>query len=457
MILASLGAFLTHPLTLVVIKALVVVGVVLQISPLLLWLERKGSAYMQDRNGPNRADIFGIRAAGLVHAVVDVIKLLTKEDVVPEHVYKPFWRAAPVIAVTIAFSTMIVVPWGDTLQVSDELAVPLQGAVINGGVLYILALTSLGVYGVMLAGWASNNKYSLLGGLRSSAQMVSYELAMGLSLVVMIIAFGTLDLGEIARAQAGSVFNWGVFKGAGIGFLAFLVFWIAVFAETNRMPFDLPEAEAELVAGYHTEYSSLRFVSFYVAEFGNMITASAVTATLFFGGYNFPSPPGWMGLPTIDGDWFRGNLGLVLLLVGVGGMVVFAIASQVAWGRRTGRFYQALKPGDARLREPKFWRVVWALLALAHLGLAGLGGAVAVGAVALPALLVEFGVAIIGLNILVAKIMIGCWIMVWVRWTVPRFRYDQLMDIGWKVLLPASMVLVFAMGLFEVIFYQITA
>ncbi len=443
-----IGAFLTHPLTLVVIKALIVVGVMLQISPLLLWLERKGSAYMQDRNGPNRADIFGIRAAGLVHAVVDVIKLLTKEDVVPDHVYRPFWRAAPIIAVTIAFSTMIVVPWGDTLQVSDSLAVPLQGAVINGGVLYVLALTSLGVYGVMLAGWASNNKYSLLGGLRSSAQMVSYELAMGLSLVVMIIAFGTLDLGEIARAQAGSIINWGIFKGFGIAGMAFLVFWIAVFAETNRMPFDLPEAEAELVAGYHTEYSSLRFVSFYVAEFGNMITASAVTATLFFGGYNFPG---------LDGDWFRGNLGLVLLVVGGGGAVFFAAASQVAWNRRKGRFYQALKPGDARLREPKFWRVIWALASLAHLGLATVGGAAAFGGLVFPALLVEILVAIIGLNVLIAKIMIGCWIMVWVRWTVPRFRYDQLMDMGWKVLLPISMALVFAMGLVEVILYDLFA
>jgi NADH-quinone oxidoreductase subunit H len=448
MFLESLGAFLTHPLTLVVIKALIVVGVMLQISPLLLWLERKGSAYMQDRNGPNRADIFGIRAAGLIHAIVDVIKLLTKEDVVPEHVYKPFWRAAPVVAVTIAFSTMIVVPWGDTLQVNDQLAVPLQGAVINGGVLYILALTSLGVYGVMLAGWASNNKFSLLGGLRSASQMVSYELAMGLSLVVMLIAYGTLDLGEIARQQSGAIWNWGVFKGAGIGFVAFLVFWVALFAETNRMPFDLPEAEAELVAGYHIEYSSLRFVSFYVAEFGNMITASAVTATLFFGGYNFPF---------LDGDWFRGNLGLVVLLVGLGGAGVFAAASQIAWGRRTGRFYQALKTGDARLREPKFWRVVWAALAAAHLGLAALGAAMTFGGLALPVLLVEVVVAVIGLNILVGKIMIGCWIMVWVRWTVPRFRYDQLMDIGWKVLLPISMVLVFAMGLFEVILYQITA
>ncbi len=448
MFLLALGAFLTHPLTLVVIKALIVVGVILQISPLLLWLERKGSAYMQDRNGPNRADIFGIRAAGLVHAMVDVVKLLTKEDVIPEHVYKPFWMAAPIIAVTIAFSTMIVVPWGDTFRVSTELAVPLQGAQINGGVLFILALTSLGVYGVMLAGWASNNKYSLLGGLRSSAQMVSYELAMGLSLVVMLLWFGTLDLGEMARMQAGSVFNWGVFQGFGIAAVAFIVFFIAIFAETNRMPFDLPEAEAELVAGYHTEYSSLRFVSFYVAEFGNMITASAVIATVFFGGYNFPF------LPT---DWFRGNLGLVLLLVGGGGAVVFGIASQIAWNRRNGRFYQALEQGDPRLREPKFWRAVWILLALAHVGLAGLGGAVVVGAIALPALVVELLVAVIGLNVLVGKIMIGCWIMVWVRWTVPRFRYDQLMDIGWKVLLPVSMVLVFAMGLVRVIAHSFLA
>ena len=448
MLLESIGAFLTHPLTLVVIKALIVVLVALNISPILLWVERKASAYMQDRPGPNRAGIAGIRAAGLLHGIADVIKLLTKEDVAPEGAYKPFWIAAPIIAITIAFSTMIVVPWGDTLVISDTLAVPLQGALINGGVLYILALTSLGVYGLMLAGWSSNNKFSLLGGLRSSAQMVSYELAMGLSLVVMIIAFGTVDLGEIARQQAGSLFNWGIFKGFGVAAVAFIVFYVAVFAETNRMPFDLPEAEAELVAGYFVEYSSLRFVGFYVAEFGNMVTASAVTATLFFGGYNFP----WL-TPT----WFKGNLDLVLVITGFVGGVALLAASQIAWGRRSHRFYQALKPGDPRLREPGFWRAVWGLLALLQFGLVALGLGSMLGAIVFPALIVELLVAVIGLSVLVGKILIGCWMMVWVRWTVPRFRYDQLMDLGWKVLLPASMVLVFAMGLVEVILYDLFA
>ena len=296
----------TIDLVVILLKCVFAVALVMQLEPLLIWGERKIAAYIQDRAGPNRADIAGVRAGGLVHSLSDVVKLITKEDIRPDHVEKGFWIAAPILAMTVALMTFVVIPWGDQLVLPFlDQPVGLQVASINGGVLYILAVTSLGVYGIMLAGWSSNNKYSLLGGLRSSAQMVSYELAMGLSLVVMFMCFGTVQLDEIARLQSGSIFHWGVFQAFPLGLIAFVVFWVAVFAETNRTPFDLPEAEAELVGGYHTEYSSLRFALFFMAEYANMIVGSAVTATIFFGGYNFPFLDGGQLREYTDWCWSR--------------------------------------------------------------------------------------------------------------------------------------------------------
>src|SRR6185436_19756818 len=285
-------------LVLIVVKFLFTMVFILQILPLLIWAERKGAAYIQDRPGPNRASLWvphprdvpkligawrngtlhtfewtpvvEIRAAGFLHTIVDVFKLITKEDVVPDHVEKALWAAAPV-----------------------------------------LAMTSLAVYAIMIAGWASNNKFSLLGGLRSSAQMVSYELAMGLSVACMFLFYGTTRLDRIVEMQNGSAhlagFDLHVLPAWGVvsipGFIAFVLFWVAAMAECNRTPFDLPEGEAELVAGYHTEYSSLRFALFFMAEYANMIVASAVTATLFFGGY---------ALPFVTGEMLRAHTPLVL-------------------------------------------------------------------------------------------------------------------------------------------------
>ncbi len=429
----------------ILIKCAFAVVFIMQIVPLLIWAERKGAAFIQDRPGPNRAEILGIRAGGLVHTLSDVVKLIFKEDVVPDHVVKPLWRLAPIIAMTVALSTFVVVPWGDHITLPWG-TVNLQVADINGGMLYILALTSLGVYGIMLAGWSSNNKYSLLGGLRSSAQMVSYELAMGLSLVVVFMVFGTIALGTtsvesgelihggIVAQQAGPIWNWGVFRGWGTGFLAFVIFWVAVFAETNRLPFDLPEAEAELVSGYHTEYSSLRFALFFMAEYGNMIVGSAVTATLFFGGYN---------VPFLSGTMLREHVDLVLIALGGGGGVAFLFFAGVAFNRRKTRFYAALPAGDRRLKEPYVFTALWLLAAVAHFGVLGLGITGVVGQTELGP---EIVVTLIQLNCLVFKVLIGCWIMIWVRWTLPRFRYDQLMNLGWKRMLPLSMGNVLAAG-----------
>ena len=434
----------THPLA-ILAKCVFAVVFIMNIVPLLIWAERKGAAFIQDRPGPNRAEILGIRAAGLVHTIADVVKLIFKEDVVPDHVVKPLWRLAPVISMTIALSTFLVIPWGDHLALPWGV-VNLQVADINAGMLYILALTSLGVYGIMLAGWSSNNKYSLLGGLRSSAQMVSYELAMGLSLVVIFMVFGTVALGSasmeagdmvhggIVTQQACPIWNWGVFRGWGTGLLAFVIFWVAIFAETNRLPFDLPEAEAELVSGYHTEYSSLRFALFFMAEYGNMIVGSAVAASLFFGGYN---------VPFVTGEMLREHVDTVLMVLGGGGGVAFLFFAWLAFNRRNTRFYAALPAGDRRLKEPYVFMVIWIASALAHFGVLALGASGLVGQTALGP---EIVATLVQLNCLVAKVLIGCWIMIWVRWTLPRFRYDQLMNLGWKRMLPISMGNVVAAG-----------
>lgn len=409
---------------------------VMQIVPILIWGERKLSAFIQDRPGPNRAHVMGIRAMGLVHTLNDVVKLIMKEDVVPDHVEKSYWFVAPIIAMSVSLITFAVIPWGDQLAITDEIVVPLQVANINGGMLYILAATSLGVYGIMLAGWASNNKFSLLGGLRSSAQMISYELAMGLSVACMFLLYGTPRLDEIVTAQSGSILNWGIFQGgAVVGILAFILFWTSVFAETNRLPFDMPEGEAELVAGYHLEYSSLRFALFFMAEYAAMIVGSAVTATLFFGGYS---------VPFLTGEAIRSNADLIVMIAGAGGALTFPVFALLAWRRRNIKFYQALPAGDIRLKEPKFWVVVWIGAALAHAGLAAAGAAKVVSGVAIGPEIVAFVLQLTSLGV---KVLMGTFFMIWIRWTLPRFRYDQVMNLGWRYMLPLALVNVMAAGL----------
>ncbi|MEN9786030.1 MAG: NADH-quinone oxidoreductase, chain [Pseudomonadota bacterium] len=423
----------------VVAKCVFSLAFVMNIVPLLIWAERKGAAYIQDRPGPNRASILGIRAGGLVHTLNDVVKLIMKEDIVPGHVEGGYWATAPVISMTVALCTFAVVPFGDHLTIPIDgktFEVALQVSGIDGGLLFVLAMTGIGVYGVMLAGWASNNKFSLLGGLRASAQMVSYELAMGLSAVVVFVMSGSVSLAEIARQQSGAIWHWNVFSPP--GFIAFVLFWVAAFAETNRTPFDLPEGEAELVGGYHTEYSSLRFALFFMAEYANMIVASAVTATLFFGGYN---------VPFLDGAALRANADMLLTVAGFGAVPAFLFFAAVAWKRRNRPFYKEIPANDPRQREPLVFTVIWIGAALAHAAIGVLGLTGFVGASALGPELVAF---VAQLSALAVKILAGCWVFIWVRWTVPRFRYDQLMDLGWKMMLPAALANVFLASLWVI-------
>ena len=326
-----------------VIKSALTLFVLLTAVAYTVWLERKVVGHMQNRWGPTRVGPFG-----LLQPAADGIKFLFKEDLTPPHVYKPLYIAAPVLAVVLALTSISVMPIGNWITLAG-VHTPLQITDVNIGLLMILGVTSMGVYGVALAGWSSNNKYSLLGGLRASAQMVSYEISLGLSLVGVLIMSGSFSLRAIVDAQGGTFWGfiprWNIFQGQIIGFLVYLV---AAYAETNRIPFDLPEAETELVAGYHTEYSAMKFAMFFMAEYANMITVACLATLLFFGGWHGP----------------------------IGG------------------------PPLLQELLPVFW--------------------------------------------FVAKVFVFLFIYIWVRGTLPRFRYDQLMAFGWKFLLPMAIANVVA-------------
>ena len=323
------------------VKIAAVFGGLMGAVVIMTWVERRVSGWIQDRLGPNRVGPFG-----LFQPLADGIKFLTKEDIIPGNVHKVVYVLAPATALTAALTAFVVIPFGPTLVVFGR-RIALVVADVNVGVLVTLAASAMGVYGIVMAGWSSNNKFSLMGGLRSSAQLISYELAIGLSVIGVLAASDTLRLGTIVERQAH--FAWNIwFQPVGA-----LVFLIASFAETNRAPFDLPEAESELVAGYHTEYSSMKFSMFFMAEYVNMVTSAALFVTLFLGGWQVP--------------------------------------------------------GLGRLLS---------------------GNALAIGQV-------------LGF---VAKVAFFQFFFVWVRWTLPRFRYDQLMGLGWKRLIPLGFVNIFWVG-----------
>jgi NADH-quinone oxidoreductase subunit H len=320
-----------------VIKILLAVFILLTAVAYTVWLERKVVGHMQNRWGPTRVGPFG-----LLQPLADGLKFIFKEDLTPPYVHRPLYILAPIIAVTTSLTSIAVIPIGPWITLG-RISTPLQITDINIGLLVILGITSLGVYGVALAGWSSNSKYSMLGGLRASAQMVSYEVALGLSLVGVLIYAGSFSLGDIVNQQAGTWFGfipkWNFFKGQ---FVAFFIYIMAAYAETNRIPFDLPEAETELVAGYHTEYSSMKFAMFFMAEYANMVTVACLASVLFLGGWTGPV----FGPPLL----------------------------------------QSLLP------------VLWFSL----------------------------------------RVFVFLFIYIWVRGTLPRFRYDQLMAFGWKFLLPLA-------------------
>ena len=331
----------------------------------------------------------------------DVIKLITKEDLLPPYVNKFIYLLAPFLAVTMALISISVIPFGSEIQVFGQ-RTWMQLTDLNIGLLFILAISSMGVYGVALAGWASNNKYALLGGLRSSAQMISYELPLSLAIAAPLLLSNSLSLRQIVETQTGSILHWNILRLPAPQIVSFIVFLIAGFAETNRVPFDLPEAENELVAGFHTEYSSMKFAAFFMAEYANMVTMSCLTATLFLGGWQ----------PLFSTAW---GSNLVPTLV-------FAAAGLVM-------IYHGLHPARKRDR-----------LTLPAFGIIFL-------VIATLFLLPPLQQALIPLFWFLAKVGAILFLFIWIRGTLPRFRYDQLMGFAWKVLFPIALLNLLVTGL----------
>ncbi|WP_409932577.1 NADH-quinone oxidoreductase subunit NuoH [Xanthocytophaga flavus] len=338
-----------------IVNALIILsifGITLLIATYSTWAERKVAGFIQDRLGPNRAGW-----GGLMQPLADAGKMFFKEDFIPAHANKWLFIFGPSLAMLTACMASAVIPFGDSFIIGENIVL-VQAIEVNIGILYVFGVVSLGVYGLMIGGWASNNKFSLLGAVRAASQNISYELAMGLSIIAIILMSGSLSLRTIVEGQHGG--NWNILYQP----LGFIIFLTCAFAECNRTPFDLPECETELIGGYHTEYSSMKLGFYLFAEYINMFASSAVTACLFFGGFNYP------GMDAVQNELIK------------------------SLGESTGHN-------------------------------------IATG---------------IGIAVMFAKILFGIFFFMWVRWTLPRFRYDQLMNLGWKGLIPAAILNVILTG-----------
>ncbi len=384
-------------LVITIVKIVLLLFIVLTVNAYLTWFERKVVAHIQSRWGPHR-----VGPHGLLQPLADGLKFLFKEDPTPAGADKFVYYLAPLLALTLAMTAIAIIPFGpEPIRLfGHDIYLGIAPPDLNIGILALFAITALGVYGVALAGWSSNSKYSLLGGLRSSAQMISYELALTMSVVGVLLMAGSFNLRDIINAQAGpGIFGWHGIFGWNIWpqILGFFCFFVAAIAETNRAPFDLPEAEQELVAGFNTEYASFKFAMFFIAEYTSMITVSCLCSIMFFGGWLSPFPASWTLTHYVPS----------VILVPFGLWVIM----------------------DGVRYETIFGRMVLPVVGAAITALGALF-------VVIPSLN-EF---IQGPFWLLSKISIFLFVYVWMRGTLPRFRYDQLMAFGWKLLLPLSIV-----------------
>jgi len=396
------NAFLATNAELIItlVKIVLLLFIVLTVNAYLTWFERKVVAHMQSRWGPHR-----VGPHGLLQPLADGVKFLFKEDPTPAGVDRFVYYLAPLLSLALALTSLALIPFGpEPLPwkfFGHDIYLGIAPPDVNIGILALFAITAMGVYGVALAGWSSNSKYPLLGGLRSSAQMISYELAMTMSVVGVLLMAGSFNLKKIIEAQAHhpewGIVGWNIWP----QLLGFFCFFVSAVAETNRVPFDLPEAESELVAGFHTEYASFKFAMFFIAEYTSMITVSCLCTIMFFGGWLSPFPASWT---------FTHYLPSAILI---------PFGLWVIW--------------DGIRYETIFGRII----------LPGLGTAMAAAGLAL-ILLPGVNLFIQGPFWLLSKILVFLFIYVWMRGTLPRFRYDQLMAFGWKLLLPLSIVNVIA-------------
>jgi NADH-quinone oxidoreductase subunit H len=392
----------------------------------LVWLERRGAAFFQDRAGPNRCNIFGFRAGGLVQNLADAVKLIFKEDVIPGHSsHKFYFVLAPLIVFFCALVSFAVVPFADVLVIEGKRYL-MQGIPMDLGILWFLAITGFAVYGIILAGWSSHNKYGILGGLRASAQVISYEIPMGLALVSLLVVYGTVNLNDMVHFQGRLLFGFIPMWGIVLQPLGALVFIVAAFAETNRTPFDLAEGESEIVAGFHVEYSSMKFALFFMGEYVAMFVSSALIATLFFGGYQIP----WLATETLVAN--AKPVALVLLFA-----IPVAAGIFCKWISKNNRSHYD-RPKDPRVFEAKVYiGLVWIMAIVLEAILAAYWLYSAAGAAD------RILVVLLQIATFLAKTFAMCFVYVWVRWTLPRFRYDQLQKLGWKMLLPLSLLNIF--------------
>jgi NADH-quinone oxidoreductase subunit H len=393
---------------------------------LLVWLERRGAAFFQDRAGPNRCNVLGFRAAGLIQNIADAIKLIFKEDVVPGHSsHKFYFVLAPTIVVVCALVSFAVVPFADTLMLEGKRYV-MQGIPLDIGILWFLAIAGFSVYGIIMAGWSSHNKYGILGGLRASAQVISYEIPMGLALVSLLVVYGTVNLNEMAQFQGQLLFGFIPMWGVVLQPLGAIIFIVAAFAETNRTPFDLAEGESELVAGFHVEYSSMKFTLFFMGEYVAMFVSSTLIVTLFFGGYQIP----WLSTETLVA--YAKPVAILLMIFLPVAAALFSI-----WMMKNNKSHYD-RPNDPRVREAKVYRVIiWMMVVVVEAVLVGYLLYAAGGAAD------RVLVVLLQIATFLVKTFLMCFVYVWVRWTLPRFRYDQLQLLGWKMLLPLALLNIF--------------
>ena len=422
-----------------VLVSVVIINVVLALlfslgaAPILVWMERRVAGLIQDRLGPNRCHIKGFRLGGLIQSFADMLKLVFKEDFQSKSIKQGFFFSlAPVIVFASAFLTFMVMPFADTLMIGAQ-EFRMQGLPIDLGVLWFLAFAGLSVYGIMIGGWASNNKYSLLGSVRAAAQVISYEAAMGLSLVSVLITYGSIDLVKIVNFQGetflGIVPMWGIVLQP----LAGLIFIVTAFAEANRTPFDIAEGESEIVGGFHTEYSAMRFGLFFVGEYVAMSASSALIVTLFFGGYH---------LPYLNSHTLQTHMELFLGAF----MIALPLLSFffVRWMVRNNRFQAK---ADIRNRESAV--LIKGIALLNALVLVFLGALLFFGLSQTEA---NIATAVVQIATFAFKLLLMNFVFVWVRWTLPRFRYDQLQDLGWKVLMPLAIANIFITATVVVVF-----
>ena len=391
------------------------------LTPVFVWWERRVSGFMQDRTGPNRCNIGPFRLGGLIQSFADMLKLVFKEDFTPSHIkYKFLFSLAPGIVFFCSFLTFATIPFADNLVIDGQ-AFIMQAIPNELGIMWFLAFAGLSIYGIILGGYSSNSKYGLLGSIRATAQVISYEAAMALAIISILLSYGSIHLTDMVNAQAGTFFGiipmWGIF----IQPLAAIIFIVCAFAETNRAPFDIAEGESEIVAGYHTEYSAMRFGLFQVGEYAAMSASAAIIVTLFFGGYQIP----WLDTATL-----HSNINYVIAVIIV--ILPIKVYFLTAWMKKNNKSKgsDTSRDKETKILTITFWGITIFIVSMLVLFLiTGLGTNG-----------INIATAILQIGTFLVKFFMMAFVFIWIRWTVLRFRYDQLQMLGWKVLLPLALL-----------------